>query len=175
MANQADFSDESNNSSDEDFANFYSGAAKRFKTQKQAVFTNGVVKLVKKSGDTSDRKIGLSTQNFDGDSSDEEIFREVDLKKDDCTPDDCDDSKLGNFHTEVLEEVEECENFSPDISMNYVEERKVHSSPSSPILVEEEFSNNEDPLFCDSLNDSVRNSIYYNLLFFNNSNIVCRN
>lgn len=157
MANQADYSDDSNQSSDEDYANFYSGAAKRFKTQKQAVFKTGIVKLVKNKDDSpvsSERKIGSNTHNIaDVDSSDEEVFREVDLKKDNSQQDELDQSRVTNFNTQVLEDVEECDNLSPDVSLNHFEERRIHSSAS--LVVEEEFILDEDPLCCDPLNDSV--------------------
>lgn len=157
---------ESNSSSEEEFSNFYSGAAKRFKLEKQAVFQPGIVQLVKKpDGKHSKSSLNSSPAPVTQvDSSDEEIYRDVDTE--------CDGKDNGLNETDVvghgkqvetLEDVEEYINICPDSPVNIVEER-THSSSTSIHLIDEN-DVEEDPLYCAPLNDSVCFPFHNNLHF----------
>lgn len=143
--------------SDEDFSDFYSGAAKRYKKEKQAVCPTGEVWLINKKDEkysTAERNTSSPPAQEINDSSDEELFRdpnnethEVDLDESDIVQ--------PQKQVETLEDIEQYISVTPEIS----EERKVYSSTSVQALDEVEYE--EDPLYCSPLNDSVRISILH--------------
>lgn len=141
----------SSSESDDDEYNFYSGAAKRFKKEKQAVYSIGTVKLVNPKLPAAENKSSQHIVNNVEDSSDEELFKEMDSKNHSKDVD-LDESEIINFNqVERLEDIEVYS--SPDISINPVEEKRTSSSMSiQEVVVDLE----EDPLYCASLNNSVK-------------------
>lgn len=153
---QDDNSSPSSSNSDDDF-NFYSGAAKRFKKQKEVVCKTGKVKLVNKPTDKFSHSPAGSKSpkhpTHDIDSSDEEIFKEMDSIND-TKGDDLDDSVVvSNNQVERFEDIEQYINVSQDISVSPTEVRRTHSAAS--VQEDEVEPEEEDPLYCAPLNDTV--------------------
>lgn len=155
-------------SSEEGGSNFYSGAASRFKQTKNSAFPSGVVKIVDKPINKSESsKKRTRSPDLDSDSSDEDIFRDLNLsRKAEEDDDDADESQdFKNLkQVETLQDVEEHICISPDrespYCVNILESNENYSSPCDIQEVEEE---EDDPLLCTSINDSV---ITGNIYFF---------
>jgi hypothetical protein len=154
VADHSDYSDE-----DEDFSSFYSGAAKRYKKEKQAFFPTGEVRLVNKKDDiisTSARNVSPTPVQQIDDSSDEELFRDPNKETPEIDLDETEAHTHTHIQVETLEDVEEYINISPEVSL--LEERKVYSSASIQPVDDDEYE--EDPLFCAPINDSVRIQVF---------------
>lgn len=155
MSSVADHSDYSE---DEDLL-FYSGAAKRYKKEKQAVCPTGEVRLKKKEDkiSTSARNLPPTAVQQIDDSSDEELFRDTNKESQEV---DLDESEV-YIHTknqvETVEDIEEYINILPEVSVS--EERKVYSSASIQDVDDVELVQEEDPLCCAPLNESVRTEV----------------
>ncbi|KAI9561806.1 hypothetical protein GHT06_012767 [Daphnia sinensis] len=143
--------------SDEDFSDFYSGAAKRYKKEKQAVCPTGEVRLVNQKEEkltTAERNVSTTPAHEIDDSSDEELFRDPNIETQEVS---LDESEIfqPQKQVETLEDIEQYINVTPDVSFS--EERKVYSSASVQAVDEMEFE--EDPLYCTPLNDSELNPV----------------
>ncbi|XP_057376331.1 NFATC2-interacting protein-like [Daphnia carinata] len=143
--------------SDEDFSDFYSGAAKRYKKEKQAVCPTGEVRLVnqkEKKQSTAEKNVSPTPAHEIDDSSDEELFRDPNTETHEVS---LDESEIiqPQKQVETLEDIEQYINVTPDVSFS--EERKVYSSASVQAIDEIEFE--EDPLYCTPLNDSELNLV----------------
>lgn len=144
--------------SDEDFSDFYSGAAKRYKKEKQAVCPTGEVRLVNQKEEkqpTTERNTSTTPVHEIDDSSDEELFRDPNTETHEVS---LDESEIirPQKQVETLEDIEQFINVTPEVSFS--EERKIYSSASVQAVDEIEFE--EDPLYCTPLNDSVRVDIW---------------
>lgn len=143
------------NSSDSD--DFYSGAAKRFKLAKAAKFTTGKVELIDSKPKGKSRKRSPSPTVM-SDSSDEEIFRDVNCVTDvDIEEDNASDQETNSYQPQVetLEDVEDLIHVSPESSCYTVVDDKRAQSSSSAYVVEDEDIEEADPLAFQSLNESV--------------------
>ena len=117
--------------------------------------------------------------DLDSDSSDEDIFRDLNLsRKAEEDDDDADESQdYKNLkQVETLNDVEEHICISPDhepYSVNIPEKRENHSSSSCDIQeVEDE---DDDPLLCASINDSVITEQYFFYLVLHSNNTLVLN
>lgn len=161
--------DENSDSLSDDSFDIYSGVAKRFKKEKEKVGKTGKVNLVDdglaaKSSHSLASKTSSKYATYEVDSSDEELFKENDST---VKEDDLDESKVVNYNNEVerFEDIEEYINVSPDIPVNRAE-RRTHSAAS---VVEEEVElEEEDPLYCAPLNDSVSSCQCQTFPYYNN-------
>lgn len=151
-------------SSDSDgCSNYYSGAAKRFKQCKEKDFRTGQVKLINKAKDAAPVS-GAGKKSPSpvevSDSSDEEIFRDVNCTEVE-TEDELEDiEQVNQKQVETLEDVEEFIHLSPDDDVPcHIEDRRNQSS-SSIHMVEDEDDIEKDPLDFTSLNESVFYSVY---------------
>ena len=167
-------------SSDEGGSNFYSSLASRFKQTKNSAFPSGVVKMVDKPINKLDSsKKRARSPDLDSDSSDEDIFRDLNLsRKAEEDDDDADESQdYKNLkQVETLNDVEEHICISPDhepYSVSIPEKRENHSSSSCDIQeVEDE---DDDPLLCASINDSVITEQYFFYLVLHSNNTLVLN
>ena len=147
-------------SSDEGVSNFYSSVASRFKQKKNSAFPSGVVKIVDKPINKSDSsKKRARSPDLDSDSSDEDIFRDLNLSRkaeeDDEDADESQDYK-NLQQVETLKDVEAHICISPDREPYCVSvpvNRENHSS--FDIQEVEEEVDDDDPLLGASINDSV--------------------
>ncbi|KAK4003231.1 hypothetical protein OUZ56_005010 [Daphnia magna] len=143
--------------SDEDFSDFYSGAAKRYKKEKQAVCPTGEVRLVNQKEEkqpTTERNTSTTPVHEIDESSDEELFRDPNTETHEVS---LDESEIiqPQKQVETLEDIEQFINVTPEVSFS--EERKIYSSASVQAVDEIEFE--EDPLYCTPLNDSELNPV----------------
>ena len=146
--------------SEEDDLLFYSGAAKRYKKEKQAVCPTGELRLVNKKKDqisNSARNLSPTPVQQIDDSSDEELFRDPNRESQEIDLDESEVYTPSKKQVETLKDIEEYINISPDVSIS--EERKTYSSLSVHDVDDVECE--EDPLFCAPLNDSVRSGVCF--------------
>ena len=153
-------------SSDSD--DFYSGAANRFKQIKDQKFRTGQVKLIGKQDVKSSSKRRRSPSPVDIDSSDEEIFKDVNTEDVETEDEENDDEEVchQNKHVETLDDVEDLLKISPDddLSCHAISGKRTQSSCSIPTYENDHDEIEEsDSLAFDSINDSV--IIYYTYFF----------
>ena len=165
---------EKSDSESDDFTNFYSGVAKRFKKEKKVVFPSGVVKLVNKKEDrypSSARKTSPTRVQQVDDSSDEEIFKNDLDAEDESKEADLDENDVIQQKQQVtkLEDIEDyIVHLSPETT---VQQNRTDSSASVQDIDDDEVEVEEDPLFCAPLNDSVgymkhfTNHVFFIILF----------
>ncbi len=153
VAEHSDYSDE-----DEDFSSLYSGACKRFKKEKQAVCSTGKPHLANKTETKTSTSAGnvspTPVQQID-ESSDEEVLRVPNREIQEVDLDETEAHEETDRQVETLEDIEDCINISPEVSFS--EDLKASCELSEvPAAIQDEIECEEDPLYCASLNDSVR-------------------
>lgn len=157
VAEHSDYSDE-----DEDFSSLYSGACKRFKKEKQAVCSTGKPHLANKK----ETKIFTSAGNVSptpvqqiDESSDEEVLRVPNREIQEVDLDEPEVHEETERQVETLEDIEDCINISPEVSFS--EDLTARKLSKVPAAIQDEIECEEDPLYCASLNDSVRSESWF--------------
>ena len=143
---------DSDSSEEEVRSNFYSGAARRFKQEKKSSFPSGLVNLIADKPSLN-KSYNKRARSSDTDSSDEEIFRDLNSssKADEEDADESQDYK----NLQQIETLDEDCLISPVDEQPYLKPEQKENHLSNSVEHDIEEIEEDDPLFCDPINDSV--------------------